>query len=111
MKRDHKDQFRFAALQSDFAKSLKDLPKNESSVGFETLLLFKEGEIYTHSNASLEIMSSLGGIWSLAKILKIFPKRLRDAVYLLISRNRYKWFGKKDACPIPDASQREKFLS
>jgi predicted DCC family thiol-disulfide oxidoreductase YuxK len=111
LKRDHKDQFRFAALQSDYAKSLKDLPKNESSVGFETLLFLKEDRIYIYADASLEILSSLGGIWSVAKVLKIFPKRLRDAVYLWISRNRYKWFGKKDACPIPDVSQRKKFLN
>ena len=110
MKRDHKDQFRFAALQSDFARSLEGLPKNESSVGFETLLFLKEGQLYTHSNASLEITSSLGGLWSICKILKIFPKGLRDGVYLWISKNRYKWFGKKEACPIPGPEVRHKFL-
>jgi predicted DCC family thiol-disulfide oxidoreductase YuxK len=110
IKRDPRSQFYFAALQSDFGnEQLKNfgLPATE----LNSVLLIKGGTLYQKSNAALEIAKHLSGLWPVLYIFKIIPPFLRDGVYTWIARNRYRWFGKKDACMIPTPELKSRFLA
>lgn len=105
--RDPKHKFQFASLQSAKAKEL--LPAE----AFDTdsiVLLTKEDRLLTKSSAALEIARNLSGLWPLFYIFIILPAFVRDAVYDLIAKNRYKWFGKQDSCRMPTPDLKERFL-
>jgi predicted DCC family thiol-disulfide oxidoreductase YuxK len=110
IKRDPESRFFFVALQSDFGKvQLRNfgLPAAE----LNSVLLIKGGTLYQKSNAALEITKHLSGLWPALYIFKIIPPFLRDGVYTWIARNRYRWFGKKDACMIPTPELKSRFLA
>jgi predicted DCC family thiol-disulfide oxidoreductase YuxK len=109
IKHDKKKEFRFGSLQGKEGQkllALYNLPADE----LNTLVLIENNKIYTRSTATLRIAKRLGGIWKLFYAYIIIPRFIRDGVYRIISRNRYKWFGKKDACMIPSKDLKERFL-
>lgn len=109
LKRDKKDLFRFSPIQSDTGINL--LPPNTvNQTNPDSIILLFEGKVYDKSSAAIKIASMLGGVWKLMNVYWIAPKFLRDAVYNYIAKNRYKWFGKKEACMIPSPEERAKFL-
>jgi len=106
---DRKKTIRFASLQSDRGQSfLKDreMPTDD----FDTLVYIKEGKYYVRSTAVLEVLKDMGGFWRVVYILIILPICLRDPVYRLVARLRYRLFGKSDQCTIPAPEIRERFL-
>ncbi|WP_219226901.1 thiol-disulfide oxidoreductase DCC family protein [Pedobacter antarcticus] len=107
--RDKQDKFRFAALQSESAKTiLKDFNINPENSG--TILLLKEGKVYQKSAAALEIAAGLGGGWPVFKIFKLVPTFIRDFVYGKIASNRYRIWGKQESCMVPTPELKAKFL-
>lgn len=110
IKRDKKDIFRFASLQSDLGKSLTNNtePQTESSLK-SIVLIESDGRRYTKSTAALRIARHLSG-YSWLSVFLILPKFIRDFFYDVIARNRYRWFGKKDECMIPTPELQSKFL-
>ena len=106
IKRDKKQQFRYTTLQSQEGSLLK---LTADVYGDSVLLVYKE-EIYSLSDVGLKCMQILGGAWTMISWLRFFPKGFRDWIYELIAKNRYKWFGKKDVCMIPDSSIMPLFL-
>lgn len=109
IKRDKKEQFLFASLQSDYAK--ENLPKELSSnSALQSIVLKEKDTIKTKSSAALAIAKRLSGLWSMLYIFIIVPKFLRDWVYDIIAKNRYKWFGKKDQCMIPLSEWKDRFI-
>ncbi len=109
IKADKKVVFRFASLQSEFAKEhLKQFETETEDL--KTIYLLVDNKIYDRSDAALEIAKRLGGFWQLFYVFKIIPSFIRDAVYNLISRNRYRWFGKQESCMIPSPELTSRFL-
>ncbi len=109
IKRDKKNVFRFASLQSAFGQSV--LQKFHLSANtFNSFILFKNGKVYTRSTAALLVAKELSGGWPLLYAFIIVPRFIRDAVYNLIAKNRYKWFGKKTECWIPSPALQSKFI-
>lgn len=109
IERDVENRFKFSSLQSDFGQSfLKKYQLNTET--FDSILLVEEDQYYSKSTAALKIGQELKGLKWL-KVLWIVPKFLRDFVYSIISKNRYKWFGKQDNCWIPTPELQEKFLN
>jgi len=108
LKRDKKNEFRFASLQSGYGQ---DLLKRFSLPGdtFNSFILYQDGKIYTRSTAALKMFQQLKG-WKWVKMFWIVPKFLRDAVYNLIAKNRYKWFGQKEECWLPTPELKARFL-
>jgi len=109
IQRDKKDIFRYALLQSEIGKELAakhhiDIDKVDS------IILVTEDKAYAKSTAALRIAKHLSAGWPLLSAFLILPRFLRDAVYDFIARNRYKWFGKKEACMIPTPELKSKFL-
>ncbi len=100
IKRDPKEHFRFSSLSWPPAQSL--LKKYPEFGEVDSILLFEDGELYQKSTAALKIAGRLSGLWPLMKVFFIVPRFLRDLVYDFIARNRYRWFGKKDTCMMPE---------
>lgn len=66
-----------------------------------TFLVLDGGKAMTESDASIHLISALGGIWRIAEAGRIVPKRARDWAYRVLARNRYNWFGKRNTCYMP----------
>jgi len=115
LKRDRDDRFRFAALQSAFARAILQRHGLNADLLDTFHLVFDYGEsserVLARSDAVSAALDQLGGSWRiLAKVFDLFPRRFRDWQYNLIARNRYQLFGKRDACTLPDPKVRHKFL-
>jgi predicted DCC family thiol-disulfide oxidoreductase YuxK len=108
IRRDPAGRFQFAALQSDAARRLllaapQPLP--------DSLVLVENGRMFMRSTAALRVLRGLRFPWPLASVLLVVPRPLRDWVYDLVARNRYRWFGKRDACMVPTPELQARFLS
>ncbi len=114
LKHDHQDRLRFAPLQSPFATALLQRHGLDSRDLDTVYVAIDPGEtserVLARSDAILLLAKELGGVWRLFEIGKLVPRFLRDKVYELVARNRYRVFGKYDACMLPEAKHRKKFL-
>jgi predicted DCC family thiol-disulfide oxidoreductase YuxK len=111
IKRDKKDVFRFAAIQSEIGQQFIN-ERNIDTNKVDSIILIIPGVAYhVKSTAAIEIAYEFGGLWKGLKIFEhIMPVSLRDGIYNIIALNRYKWFGKKDQCMIPTQELKAKFL-
>lgn len=108
IRRDPSKHFRFASLQSDFGQ--RQLERfNLSDKKFHSLILISDNRYYERSDAALNIARRLTGGWPLLYGFKIIPRFLRNAIYNLVAKNRYKLFGKKEICWIPTTELRSRF--
>ena len=111
IKHDKKDIFRFVALQSDLGKEILNYLKIDPSKT-DSIILYEPGVAYFYkSDAALEILNELGGLLKWSIIFKMIPSSLRNPIYDYVAKNRYKWYGKKDACMIPTPDLKAKFLA
>jgi predicted DCC family thiol-disulfide oxidoreductase YuxK len=109
IRHDKNDYFRFAPLQSSTGEEL--MRKN----GMETakpdsVVLYEKGKLYTKTSAALRIARRLNGAWPLLYAFIVVPPFFRDIVYTIIARNRYRWWGKTEACMVPTPEVRRKFI-
>jgi predicted DCC family thiol-disulfide oxidoreductase YuxK len=110
IKRDRSAKFSFASLQSPFGQS--QLTKLGLPVGeFNTFFLLKGDTVFKKSDAALEVVKDLNGLWPVLYIFKIVPAFIRNAAYDFVSKNRYRWFGKKDVCMIPTPELNSRFIN
>ncbi|MDY0779280.1 thiol-disulfide oxidoreductase DCC family protein [Tenacibaculum sp. IB213877] len=107
---DKKNEFVFAALQSETGKKITDYLGIDTIKTDSIVLYVPNQAYYTKSSAALKIMNELGFIWKLTQVFWVFPALLRDIIYDYIAKNRYKWFGKKKQCMIPTPELTAKFL-
>jgi predicted DCC family thiol-disulfide oxidoreductase YuxK len=110
IKNDAHDYFRFASLQSDIGKSILKQYQVSLPSNIESVILIESGKAYFYSTAALRIAGKLSGAYKLLYPLLIFPSVLRDGVYKLIARNRYRWWGKQESCMLPSEKLKSKFL-
>lgn len=112
--KDPQGKFQFASLQSDFATELLKQytinPKDMSTFYVVADYGLPTQRVLSKSDAAVFVFSDLGGIWSLISLIKYIPKPLRNWGYDLVSANRYKIFGKKDACQLPNESTKDRFI-
>jgi predicted DCC family thiol-disulfide oxidoreductase YuxK len=109
IKRDKKDVFRFAAIQSDEGEKLIK-EHNIDTSKTDSIILIEENKYSVKSTAALKIAKYLKGGYPLLFGFIILPVIFRNWVYDIIAKNRYKWFGKKDNCMIPTPELKSKFL-
>lgn len=107
--RDPRGVFRFASLQSDTGQLLLEKYGLDSE-SLNTVVLIKGGKAYTHSEVALEVAPQLQGFWQWVALFRLVPRSVRDAIYNWIAKNRYRWFGKQDACMLPRAEWKARFL-
>jgi predicted DCC family thiol-disulfide oxidoreductase YuxK len=109
LRHDERARFRFAPLQSPAGQRLLQshgLPPE----GVNSFLLVEHGHLWSRSTAALRIARRMSGPWPTLFLLMAVPRPLRDAVYNFIAVNRYKWFGKRDACDLPTPQLRQRFV-
>lgn len=107
--RDPGARFRFASLQSQAGRRVL------REAGFDgptpdSVVLVADGRVHLRSDAALETARRLGGVWKAAVALRVLPRALRDALYAWVARNRYRWFGRKQECPMPSPETLSRFL-
>ena len=128
LKADSRNRFLYAPLQGETARSLlgmdgdagsgvagdhraNDPPPGGPQAGSPQSFVYLEKDaFYEQSNAVLLALIRLGGAWRLIAVLYVFPRPLRDFVYRIVARNRYRWFGRRDACRLPTPEERDRFL-
>lgn len=110
IRRDKKSYFRFATLQqvNDHSPSFM---KNMFNNSKDSVILIEHGQGYFGSDAILRIYMKLDGPLLLYHVCRNMPSAMRDRLYRFIATNRYRLFGKKNQCPVPDESVRERFLT
>ena len=109
LKYDKQAFFQFAPSQSSAAmQRFQALSIDQTSI--DSVILIDNEKLYTKTDAVIQIAMQLSGWPKLFRLLKFIPKPIRDFGYDLIANNRYRLFGKKDNCMIPDASVRHRFL-
>ncbi len=109
IKRDKKKRFFYASLQSDAVQSIL-LQFELKNSDFDSIILIDKGKVYQKSTAILKIIKHLNNAWKLSYIFIIVPKFIRDFIYSIIAKNRYKWFGKRETCMIPTKELKMLFL-
>jgi predicted DCC family thiol-disulfide oxidoreductase YuxK len=108
MKADRRGVFRFAPLQGETARRL--LPPLPPDPRDWSLLYLDERGLHDQSDASLEVYRRLGGAWKILALARFVPRAIRTPVYRRIARNRYRWFGRREACRVPTEADRARFL-
>ncbi|MCE5332090.1 MAG: DCC1-like thiol-disulfide oxidoreductase family protein [Bacteroidales bacterium] len=109
LKRDKRNRFKFAALQSGKGQNvlkILGMPLEEPT----TVIYLKNDKYFTESEAALEILKDLGGFWIAFSVFRLIPISIRNYLYGLISKWRYKLFGKRDTCMIPQPDQQKRFI-
>ncbi len=66
-----------------------------------TFLVLDQGQRFIESDASIHAIAAAGGLWRMIYIVRLVPRRWRDALYRLLARNRYRWFGRRSTCCLP----------
>lgn len=107
---DKKAYFSFTSLQGAYGQEFLKA-NNLNTEDYDSFILFENGTMYTASTAALYVAKRMGFPWVLSYPLLIIPKFIRDAVYRWIAKNRYRWFGKKEQCMIPDPDVQNRFIS
>jgi predicted DCC family thiol-disulfide oxidoreductase YuxK len=101
--------FRLASMQGDVGAELYRRfgidPSNP-----DTLIVCKGDKVLRDSDAVFAIWHGLGWPWRALSVLKFVPRAVRDPVYRWVARNRYRIFGKREACWIPTPEQRARVL-
>lgn len=111
IKHDRRDVFRFAPLQSEIGRRLM-IERNIDPDQTTTFLLIDPGTAYFNkSTAVLKMGREFGGFWKALWLLEGLPLSFRDWIYDFVSRNRYRWFGKKEKCMVPTPELKDKFLA
>jgi predicted DCC family thiol-disulfide oxidoreductase YuxK len=106
---DGKKRFRLASMQGEVGSALYRRfgidPGNPDSI------IVVDGErMLRDSDAVLSIYAGLGWPWKVMSVFRLVPRFIRDPLYLLLARNRYRLFGKRDSCWLPSAEYRDRLL-
>ncbi len=114
LQRDSHDRLRFAALQSDFAATLLKRHGVDHQELDTVYVVLNPGEaneaLLAKSDAALFFAKAIGGVWNLARLASIIPRPIRNWVYDLVARYRYRVFGKYETCMLPDPRHKHKFI-
>ena len=114
LRHDRRGTMRFAALQSDYGRAA--LARHPELAGVDSLIFLAAspetgGErAFVRSEAGLRVASYLGGAWKIFLIGRLLPRGVRDYLYDLFARHRYRLFGRHDTCLLPPPEVRARFI-
>lgn len=108
LKRDLHNTFVFASLQDDQAIDVLKSYELQPEL-LESVVVIYQKKVYTQSKAALRIVQLLGFPYNLLLLGYVLPRNIRDYLYKLVARNRYRWFGKKESCWLPKPEWSKKF--
>lgn len=105
---DRSAMLRVSPLQGETAKQL--LPPLPHKPEEWSIYFLDETGLYSQSEAVVQILRRLGGVWSVLSLGGVVPVALRDAVYRVVASNRYNILGKRETCRMPSEKDRSRFL-
>ncbi len=108
IKRDQVGYFQFASLQSDIGQNL--LAQFNISKTIDSVILIEHEQVFFESTAALKICKKLDRLWPCLYLFILVPPFIRNALYRLFAKYRYRLFGQKSECLLPTPSQRQRFL-
>ena len=107
---DREKKFRFATAQSPLGEALYRAHGLRTDF-YETNLVLIDGVAYLRMDSLIAVLDTIGGAWrALSFALKLMPRPLRDWLYGLVARNRYRLFGRKESCEIPSGELRDRII-
>ena len=109
IKRDPEAKFKFASLQSEEGEKVQE-EFNLEPHNIRTMVLVDNDNFYVKSDAALRILKELSGLWPLLYYFIYVPRPIRDFVYDIVAKNRYRWFGRLDECMVPTPELKKRFL-
>lgn len=109
IKHDSKAKFRFASIQSKSGRKLLETFEiaYESP---ETIIFIKDNHCLVESDAVLSILRELDGIWSAFYGFILIPKSIRNFIYRFVAKRRYRLFGKRSTCLLPNDKHQKRFI-
>lgn len=110
IQRDSSRRFLFASLQSGSGIEIMANYKAAGNKVPDSMVLYFKGKYYTRSGAALRCAWLLGGFTAIWAVGLVVPPFIRNIVYDWVAANRYRWFGKTDACMVPAPGLKERFL-
>lgn len=109
LKRDKQEIFRFAPQQSEQGRRLLE-QHGKADTALKTIV-FIDGDEWTEGmEAVIGITRQLKSYAWLSFLLRIIPRKMSNALYTFVARNRYRWFGKRDSCRLPAPEEQQRFL-
>lgn len=109
LRHDRRAAIRFASMQSCAGQDLlRGAGLNPEKL--ETLLVVHRGRHYQNTSAIFQVLHELGWPWRCAWVAWLVPAFVRDPLYRMIARNRYRWFGRKQQCIMPSTEVANRFL-
>lgn len=111
LRRDRAGVLRFATLDGPTAARVR--ARHPEIAGVDSVVLVDADGAHVRSEAALRTVAALGGGWPLVALValaRVVPRPVRDAAYDMIARTRHRWFGRRVACRVPGAAERERFV-
>ncbi len=109
LRRDKAARFRLTTAQGPLGQALYR-HFGLSTTDYQTMLVIAAGRLHTESDAALRIAEGLGWPWRAAEAARLVPRPVRDALYRLVARNRFRLFGRRESCWLPSAAERKRVL-
>jgi predicted DCC family thiol-disulfide oxidoreductase YuxK len=109
IKHDPAGKIMFCSLQSERGQAILAYLGMKTD-SFDTFVFIENGKAYTRSAGVLREISYFSGFWRYLSIFRFIPRPIRDFLYNIVARNRYRWFGKKDSCWLPTPELKARFL-
>jgi predicted DCC family thiol-disulfide oxidoreductase YuxK len=109
LRHDRRRHFRLAAAQSEAGLALQ-ARHGLNRDALETIAVVEDGRALTQSDAVIAIAAGLGWPWRAAAAARLVPHFVRDPLYRWVARNRYRWFGRREACWRPDPADADRML-
>ena len=109
LKKDSGDLFRFAPQQSEKGREIL-MQQGRADSDLNALIFIDEDELLEGMDAVMGISTYLKGYTCISRLLSALPRRVTHAAYAFVARNRYRWFGKREACRMPLPGEQHRFL-
>jgi predicted DCC family thiol-disulfide oxidoreductase YuxK len=110
IRNDKRQLFRFSSLQSGTGQRVLQYIQQNTGTVPDSLILLYRGKLYFKSDAALKTASLLKGKWLFLTAGYIVPRFIRNIIYDIVARNRYRWYGKRDECMMPTPELNSRFL-
>lgn len=108
MKNSKSSSLKFSSLQGETIQKIAS--KNKIDSFPDSIVFYEKGNFYVESEAFFQILRHIKAPYSWMRVFRILPLTISNSLYRLIARNRYRWFGKREQCRIPEAHELERLL-
>jgi predicted DCC family thiol-disulfide oxidoreductase YuxK len=109
LRNDTKSRFALAAMQGDVGARIY-ADEGIDPTNPETLVVVTTDAVFRNSDAVIHIYRHLGWPWRILGVFALVPRAVRDPLYRMIARNRYRLFGQRNSCWVPDSADRQRLL-